>query len=185
MWRPQTNQGPERITPPRQGKIVVNLSSEPCEKMQGRLTRSDLVVDEHTVARRALADDAIEQDDGNPGVLQRAHLGVGLRPGGIEDDPVHSLLDQDADDVAFPFDVAGRMAEEQAVAGGAQRALGPARQQRVERVGDVAHEQCQQTALSGHQRPGDRRGPIAEKIDRLTDTGARLGTHVGVIAHHP
>jgi hypothetical protein len=29
MWRPQANQKAQRITPPRQDKIVVNLTSEP------------------------------------------------------------------------------------------------------------------------------------------------------------
>jgi hypothetical protein len=40
MWRPQANQKAQRITPPRQDKIVVNLTSEPWRGTRWRLTNT-------------------------------------------------------------------------------------------------------------------------------------------------
>ena len=82
MWRPRTNQEPERITPPRQGKIVVNLSSE-----RGPSVPLDLGAASGKAG--AFAIPALDLHD-----RQNKRLAFAVLPRG--------LIDRDAADIAAP-----------------------------------------------------------------------------------
>jgi hypothetical protein len=65
--------------------------------MRGRFESAVLIVDEHAVARCAMADGPVEQHDGNAVVFEQSHMRVVHGPGRIENHAVDALFDQHAD----------------------------------------------------------------------------------------
>jgi hypothetical protein len=138
----------------------------------------DQMLNESPGAADAVADDGVGIDAGNGAVDEHELHTKPREPAQVltravadrrDHDPVDAVRDHLVDHLALELEIGTGVAEDHAIAGAARDVLGPADDQREERVRDVGDDDGERSGALGREPTREPARDVAELGDRLLD----------------